>query len=216
MNSLRLYGGSTIPEADVLLQRKKTNWPWKYYDNVKDDYPEKLTIFDYTITIAMSNYITAERYKAYYEALDGLNEKYKLIDRQIALEDIYDKEDSSLKCCRNLIIRMGKQKGIALTSATKVLHRKLPKLVPMLDSNVITYYWKILKCASVDKTSPSWMQDAWNNWVDNNDPLPYMRIIGHDVSMNMDIIDKLAIREDISRIRVFESILFQHLIDNKR
>jgi hypothetical protein len=62
MSSLNLFDGHTIKDADVLLNRKRTAWPWKYYDTVKDNDPSNLTIFDYTITVAMNNCIKADRY----------------------------------------------------------------------------------------------------------------------------------------------------------
>ena len=74
-----------------------------------------------------------------------------------------DLEDETWRMVRSALIASEDVRGIAASKVTKILHRKLPDLVPIFDSKVAAYYgcsprrprefWPVLQQDVVDSTS---------------------------------------------------------------
>lgn len=213
---LTLIDNTRINNAEEVLERKMKDYSWKYYDKVPAEDDKRLSVCDYVVTIAMNNVsIRAERIRDFDKHLDTFNSTFITINPTEKLVDIYREYDNStLKRVGELVLAICSVKGFALASATKTLHRRLPSLVPMIDSKIETYYWKrMLK--QKPKGFPDWFQPTWQAWESSDDPVPYMQFIGWDMTTkeNVTVLDGLAEKEGVSSLRIFESIVFEWLVE---
>lgn len=217
--NLTLADNIQIDKIEYLLKRKMNGYAWKYYDKVPPAHGKRLSFQDYIITVAMNNVsVRAERIRDFDKHLDGFNNIFMAVNQKIKLVDIYREYGNPvLKNVHDLVLAICSMKGFALASATKTLHRRLPNLVPMIDSKIENYYWERI-CKQKCKGFPGWFQPAWNDWKSGDDPIPYMQFIGWDMTTrgNVTVLNALAAKEGVSTLRIFESIMFQWLVENRR
>jgi hypothetical protein len=80
--------------------------------------------------------------------------------RRIPLDaDLLEADDELLEAVRDLLREAMQAKGVLVASATKVLHRKRPRLIPILDSVLLGHYLsgperRPLLLRALEKVSP--------------------------------------------------------------
>jgi hypothetical protein len=77
-------------------------------------------------------------------------------------------------------------KGFTSVAVTKILHRKRPRLVPINDSRLRTFYGisgqrysELFRCIHHDVTTHGDLLDSWRKpyWLDNEGPMSRLRVL---------------------------------------
>ena len=112
---------------------------YPYYDGVPDADPDRVLPVDVMVTIAVNSYVTrADQVRTIHRGMAAR------CDRLLA-EIPRDADllgDAPLAEFRRLIHEAVQVRGVLIAVATKVLHRKRPAFIPMLDSVVLKHYLK--------------------------------------------------------------------------
>lgn len=135
MDELALRSGATIPRPEELVQAFfEEEWP--YYDGIDDGAPNEIRPVDVIATLSVNSFLTsATRIRSVQRGLaascDGLLAKIP-IDADLRSFPVETVVDLLQAACQTPYV--------LVPVATKVLHRKRRRLVPMLDNVVIGYY----------------------------------------------------------------------------
>lgn len=113
---------------------------WPYYDGIPDRDPMRILPEDVQVTVSMNSFInTADAVRDIHRGMSGRCEPLLLeIPEQADLTTF----DPDLSIARELLHQACTLRGVLLAKATKVLHRKRPGYLPMLDSVVVEAYCK--------------------------------------------------------------------------
>ena len=139
--ALTLPSGLTIPDAMSRL-RRFCKEEYAYYDALPAGDPDQVEPMDILVTIAVNAYITnAAQARRIHRGLarrcDGL---LSAIPSSAALAD----GERWLAPLRALLHAAAQTPGVLIPVATKVLHRKRPALIPMLDNVLLAFYLRAL------------------------------------------------------------------------
>jgi hypothetical protein len=136
-----LPSGLNIDLSPELLLRFSRE-EWAYYDGVPDKDPNRILPEDVTVTIAVSSYVnTANKVRAVHrgiaEACDPLLPGIP-VDADIRTFDL----DGAI--ATELFDGSCRVRNVLMAVATKVLHRKRPSWIPMLDNVVLYAYLDLI------------------------------------------------------------------------
>ncbi len=209
--TLGLVNGVVIRNA-VALIKEKFNWfAWEWYDGVATD-PHAIEPVDFSITIAMNSRATAGRMKAFMERRRQLEERLARVPEDVRLAK--DTPASVLQAAADLFDEACQAVGTKLALASKVLHRKRPLLIPMLDKVVVNgHYWLVLD----GPTPPRWFDTTWLKNGAWSNPTMYMRVMAEELDGNRDSLQELRRRlppeapTSVSDVRLLEATLHAHL-----
>lgn len=209
--ALRLANGVVINNAAALTKAKFEQFQWEWYDGVVTD-PNAIEPTDFAITIAMNSRATAMRMKNFMLRRTALEELLRGVPQDTHLAGdtparVYD----AVAC---LFEEACRADGTALAVASKVLHRKRPSLIPMLDRIVVDHhYWLALS----GDTPPTWFDKSWLKNGAWSDPTRYMRVMAEELDANRSALAALrsllapTVPASISDVRLLEATLYAHL-----
>jgi hypothetical protein len=219
--TLSLHNGRTIDDASSLLAAKFSGFDWSWYDGVQSD-PDRIEPVDFAITIAMNSRATAGRMAAFLRQSAELEIVLKEVPKDVDLADMTDAKDWA--SVRSLFEIACSAIGTKMSVASKVLHRKRPRLIPILDSVLVNkHYWPALELVAGGPAVPAWYVPDWHEssawkW----DPSMYMRIMADEIRSNRSQLVKLrsdaaknramGVPVEISDVRLVESVLYWALI----
>ena len=114
---------------------------WAYYDGVVDAHPNQVVPLDVVVTLSVNSFLnSAARIRSVHRGLaevcDPLLEAIP-VDADLRTFDLSQIEGLLHAACQ--------VPWVLVPVATKVLHRKRPRLVPMLDNVVLGYYFEQLR-----------------------------------------------------------------------
>ena len=134
----KLPSGFVIPaDAESKLYRF-ANEEYDYYDGIPDEHVRGIIPLDVLVTYAVNSRIwAADRVRDIHRgmagtcdpALDELPNDLELTSSDLVVDSV-----------GRLLARVLPVRWVGLAVATKVLHRKRPLLIPMLDSVLVTHY----------------------------------------------------------------------------
>lgn len=137
MNSMTLLSGLTIDRPlDRLL--KFCREEYEFYDATPDPDPNSFGLLDVLITAVVNSRVdTADKIRGVVRGFLALDSRLlKAIPIGASLEsDDWPRTNVERLLAESMLIR-----GVKLSVATKVLHRKRPNLIPMLDSVLVDHY----------------------------------------------------------------------------
>jgi hypothetical protein len=135
--ALALPSGLAISEPLERLRRFSGEYP--YYDGIPMGNPNEIEPLDVIVTVSVNSFInTADKIRRVHLAMsEACREPLRRIPSDA---DLLDVDDSLLRAIRDLLCEAMRARGVLVASATKVLHRKRPRLIPMLDSVVLRHY----------------------------------------------------------------------------
>ncbi len=176
--------------------KKFSDCPWHFFDGVPDKEPDHIIWADLAITRIMSSGVSQDLISKVLKNVHSNDVEKKLkqlpVNFDLATSDenpiIYDTFD-------NLFAKL-KIHSFSTARIAKVLVRKRPNLIPMLDKVVVGFlddaakYW-----ANNENICPKWFLPVWNSW--DNQLSPYLRMIREDLISNYD--DLLYVRKEISQ-----------------
>jgi hypothetical protein len=111
---------------------------WPYYDGIPDRDPNRILPDDVQVTVSMNSFVSNAN--AVRDVHRGLARYCDPILRDIPVDADLATYDPDLSTARQLFDAACAPRGVLLAVATKVLHRKRPGYVPMLDSVIIAAY----------------------------------------------------------------------------
>ena len=111
---------------------------WPYYDGIPDRDPYRILPDDVQVTVSMNSFVNNAN--AVRDVHRGLARYRDPILREIPVEADLMTFDPDLSIARRLYDAACTPRGVLLAVATKVLHRKRPRYIPMLDSVIIGAY----------------------------------------------------------------------------
>lgn len=219
--TLSLHNGRTIDDASSLLAAKFSGFDWAWYDGVQSD-PDRIEPVDFAITIAMNSRATAGRMAAFLRKSAELETVLKEVPKDVDLADMTDARHWA--SVRSLFKIACSAVGTKMSVASKVLHRKRPRLIPILDSILVNkHYWPALGLVAGGPTVPAWYVPDWHKsaawkW----DPSMYMRIMADEIDGNRSHLARLrseaakhptiGVPVQISDVRLVESVLYWALV----
>jgi len=110
---------------------------YEFYDAVTDSDPDEVTALDVAITIAVNSFVnTATRLRQVQRGLATACDSILSELPRDARLDASGGVESAIRLIRGAVA----VPWVLVPVATKVLHRKRPALVPMLDQVVLDYY----------------------------------------------------------------------------
>ena len=213
--------GERIEHAESVAENKFRECPWQFFDGVPDSFPEKLIWGDFAVTRVMNSGLRNGLIPDMKSVgLKKANDVLATIPRQMSLVELADDSDiyEKVKCLFEALRR----DGVGLSRISKVLCRKRPELILMLDSVVTNFLWKIARRWKTGiGNPPRWFDEAWKSWTEPHDPTFYMRmarcaLLGADgdvraVRSHVASIPETGVPEDACLLRIWEATLFWHL-----
>lgn len=133
--------GRPVARADDLVRRycgltwsggAPEVWAYKYFDDVATD-PHEIGPADVTATAALHPQLSAADLRYFAAHSTDLEHFLAGLPQDIDLADASDGIIEQLTSLESV-------DGVSLGLATKVLHRKRPKLIPLVDRHVIDWY----------------------------------------------------------------------------
>jgi len=123
---------------DELSFRRFGRDEWPYYDGIPDRDPMRILPDDVQVTVSMNSFVnTATKVR---EVHQGLSRRWESMLREVPVDAEISSYDPDLSVARDLLHAACTLRGVLLATATKVLHRKRPGYMPMLDSVIINAY----------------------------------------------------------------------------
>ncbi len=165
----------------------------------------------------MNSWVNAQRMKNFMVRKDAVERLLHRIPKDAELSSKLGEE--VLCAVAYLFEEACRASGTALAVASKILHRKRPLLIPMLDNVVVNmHYWKALCGAN----PPAWFDRTWLKTGASSDPTQYMRLMGDEIDANKSALAQLRKRlaslvpSTISDVRLLEVTLYADLVDMAR
>jgi hypothetical protein len=116
-------------------------WPWSQYDGVRDPNPQQVTILDAVVSVVLeSNFVYGSEENHWRSlgasrvASDAFLQEFGL---DLALWELVPEVARAVDQLSNLILGLEQSHEWGASKFTKVLHRKRPRLVPILDSVLV-------------------------------------------------------------------------------
>lgn len=185
-----------VEDVEEKLARYLSDGGWELYDGVKTAQDCELTIGDMVLSVTLNSRLNTRRQVwqvwkgklAVEEALTRISADASLEDEVIPWEEL-----------RNLFQAMCAIEDIAGAKATKILHKKRPRLIPIYDS-ILEEYCK--------KRIPRWSSLSWADGL-----VEYMKVFRIDLLANRNnlhvLCDMMAARGwPITPVRAMEVLIW--------
>jgi hypothetical protein len=120
-----------IPDADILLQQYRKDTGYDYLDYEPITPADKILPEDLSVTLLMNSRVG-------WRSFHNLQKHIQTIDlADLPAKPLEHTSADERKIVAGLIARLAQLPGIAASVATKVLHKKRPALIPILDNQAI-------------------------------------------------------------------------------
>lgn len=216
MTTLQVFG-LQIPGAEQVAEAKFRACPWQFFDGVADRFPDLLVWGDFAITRVMNSGI----HQGIIPATDTTAIRQALASIPVGA-DITTDGEIHYDGVRALFLAMRSYR-IGMSRIAKVLCRKRPRLVPMLDRVVTTFLWDVAHAWSTGNRDgkPGWFDAGWVGWTDGNDPTFYLRMVRESLLSDQNAVEEVrshlasipdtGVPVDAPLLRIWEATLFWHL-----
>jgi hypothetical protein len=217
------FWGRNVRDAQHIAARKFSACPWQFFDGVPDCFPDQLVWGDYAITRVMNSGV----YEAVIPRLSGreirrANRVLAGIPRGCALSHllmndlVYSQVDQLFDAVRS--------PGVGMSRSAKVLCRKRPNLIPMLDSVVTNHVRAVARRWKEEpKGAPGWFLAEWKAW--KAQPRFYMRMIQESMAPQLAAIREIrefvasvpstGVPVDAGLLRIWEATLFRAKVEER-
>lgn len=217
---MRPLGRQLRKQALTLARDKFTECPWHFYDGVRDHSPNVLVWGDLAITRVMSSGIsggvileTMDRFKTGNGSaiLRSIPEGYDLV------ED--DEPDDAIHARISSLFEVLEGNFIRTSRVAKILCRKRPRAIPMLDRLVENFISTSRKVWRNDEGPvPHWVGADWNRRglsqieqaldLIRNDARYHLQSL-RDIRKTLSKDANTQVPPDASLLRIWEAIIYQ-------
>lgn len=217
MTTLNVFG-ERIPDAESVATAKFLACPWQFFDGVADRYPNQLLWGDFAITRVMNSGVN----EALIPGQADL-ERAGAILEQISTEDALAESEAPPYDEVHSLFKVLRAHQLGRSRIAKVLCRKRPNLIPMLDRVVTDFLYKVGREWSIGARAgkPIWFDDAWRGWTDDDDPTVYLRMVREALSAELGTVREVraqialksatGVPADAPLLRIWEATLFWYL-----
>ena len=214
------FGRIQIRRASAQAIAKFRACPWHFFDGVADTEPNRLVWGDFAITRVMSsglrsdliNGALARATAAGADALlAAIPDDHDLICAETENEEVYAYVDRLFQALDGYRFRRSR--------TAKVLCRKRPRCIPMLDDVVadfllgVCHHW-----LQNPRQAPNWFAASWRSWSSRTVVTPYLRMIREDARVHLSELEQIraelaadrstGVPGDAPLLRVWEAIVF--------
>lgn len=217
MIPLNLANGLVLPDATKLVEQKFTSFRWGWYDGVVTP-SDRIEPVDFAITVAMNSRATAGRMAEFMKVAGAVEVWLQKIPVDLCLADV-DDGSCDWDAVQGMFEAACAAPGTKLSVASKILHRKRPHLVPILDRVVVDrHYWLALTGFPSSTQPPAWFDASWLKRGSWSDPTMYMRVMRSEIRNNQANLVALRLAlagkvpSSISDVRLVEAALYWHLV----
>jgi len=225
---LTFFGRNLLKTINV-AKDKFHDCPWPHFDGVPDAYPDRILVCDFSITHVMNSGISMQDAWAAIEKSNIKDDKggdasdlLKLIPSDLRLEETSESYEKINWEVIDRLFRHLRIKNVGFSRIAKMLSRKRPFLIPMLDSWIYEFLDGIGKEWYLGRGNPpTWFNAEWLAW-EIGKASPYIRMIRHDMIPQKEKLERLrkclnsdALTEvplEASLLRIYEATLWQALI----
>ncbi len=200
--SLYLSGVAINNDWVELIYEKFSDFNYSYFDSAKVGSGEnEITPSDICITAAMNSRVGSKHVKGIMAKKRKIESILSQIPDSIFLQDEID--NNVFKLLSDIFEVFCSVKWVKLSTASKILYKKRPKLIPMVDRNLENHYWPILtkeqRNSPWGKYSLAIIKEFRNDLIKNLDQLKKIK---------QSLIKKRKEIRKISLVRVLESIIW--------
>ena len=215
---MKLFNLDPVENPYELAEEKFLSCPWPFFDGVPDLAPDSLGYGDFAITRVMSSGIRNNQITLALQQAKA-NRVEKILKAIPVGFDIIGADDAAAE---RMLVKVDalfaalRVRGLAMSRTSKVLCRKRPHCIPMLDNIVTKYLNSVCTRWRADKVSPEWLEKVWPTW--DWQPGPYIRMIREDARTHLDELTEIrarlaTVRETgvpavASLLRIWEVIVF--------
>jgi hypothetical protein len=180
-----VVAGRTLPEALDRIRRycglnwsggPPETWAWHYYDAVPTDQDDNVTSVDVLCAAALHPGLSRSDLAFFRDRKTDLSRWLSAVPADI---NPWEAVEADVQHLATLPDRFP---GVSVTLLSKVLHRKRPQLIPLLDRHIVDWYRPV--------TGKRVMNDAWE---------PIIRAM-HDEELERDGRQHLEFSIDLVRI----------------
>jgi hypothetical protein len=194
---MHLQGGLEIhnPEERVLWYTAEM---WACYDGVEVQRDNTITLHDILLSVMVNSLINGDQALAIWRQRLEIGHALQAIPANICLTDNeVDVPWDAVGSAFDLVCRIPK---IKLARASKILHKKRPDLIPIIDSVLIAYY------RDVD-------QEGWQNLTCGEEAKKVLRLFRSDLIAARDELRPIRQRLDqlgrpLSEVRSLELLIW--------
>ena len=132
---------ATFPEA--LRELRVRQWGYALYDGTPDPSPDRLEILDILLVDALNGQMNMKRLNRVHAVRDEVDTALSRIPRELALRDLPDprvlenyaeaSEGSAAQAMWQAWASLMSLPDVGIAITHKILHRKRPRLIPLLD-----------------------------------------------------------------------------------
>ena len=143
MNNIPIQvGGRNVPEALDRIRRycgltwpggAPETWAYRYFDLVPSESPDEVTPVDVLAAAALHPGLSRTDLAFFVDRADDLSDWF----RSVPVETELRTADANLLSHLDALVDFD---GVSITLFSKVLHRKRPSLIPLLDRHIIDWY----------------------------------------------------------------------------
>lgn len=188
-----------VADADDLLRQYRNDTGCYYLDYHPITSPDKIVPEDIAVTLLVNSQVGWRAFHSLMEYGHTLNLTL-LPNKSLEQTSLEDREQITA-----LISKIAQLPGFAASVATKILHKKRPELIPILDNQAIfgAYMnpeWPEKPATSFSIKNPLWVLNALN-WIFFDITRPENNLVW----------DKLStIEPNRSRIQLFDSVWWMY------
>jgi hypothetical protein len=196
--------GRQIRNAEFLAEEKFRTCPWPFFDGVPDHFPNRLVWGDFAITRVMGSGVHDGIIPALDSAdIENANGILATIPVSSSLAE-FD-EDPAVYERVSLLFKAMRAHRLGMSRIAKVLCRKRPQFIPMLDKVVTSLLWQVARRWATSRSPenqgaspPEWFDSEWNVWTDPDHPRVYLRMVRE--AMRPALGSVRAIRAHLARV----------------
>ena len=141
-----VLAGRDIPDAEDHVRRycglpwsggHDETWAYRYFDAVADPEPDTVTPVDVLAAGALSVGLSKADLTWFWTAREQLNALLAALPQDVHLADA---DGRTVELTQSLALMAGGSDSVSVSLMSKVVHRKRPALVPMLDKATLDHY----------------------------------------------------------------------------
>lgn len=117
-------------------------WAYRYYDTVGTSIDDRVTPIDVLATASLHPGLSRADLAFFWEQADRLEDWLSTVPRDVMLRDVNDEQLDRLSELA------GWEDAPSLSLLTKVLHRKRPALIPLVDRELLDWYRPVTRARS--------------------------------------------------------------------
>ena len=206
--------------AQNLVDKLKA-FPWDQYDGVIDNHPNEITLLDCVVSLCMNSnfrYDSESNYMDWNELSikmkSNIDNFLSTFNNSLSLEEDSPATLQFLKDLELMFWQLNNKNvaGWRVAKLTKALHRKRPKLIPMIDSRVCMAYcfgpksnlwkdeYKLTKTESISHSIAA-LHELRKELMTHVDAVKQIIYLAHEISPSI-------VPDYISNLRCLESLVY--------